>query len=142
MVTSVSTNAELGTLVTRAVYTRDGQMDLVCVTDTKNGALFYRSQDFYYKGTLVGSFTDDTKYSGTIIFGKAPHPYVVNFVMDDRSHEITSASISGNAGILDTYECTNGIFFPADASLIAQQNAGTNRVPRTFTIHPGLEDQF
>jgi hypothetical protein len=122
VVTTISTNTDLGTVVTSAVYTRDGQTNLVCFTHTKNGVVCFRNQNFYHNGTLVGGLMDDTKYSGTHLFGNAPYKYQLCFVFNDSSHEITSASIEGNARILDTYQCTNGIFSPADSPLISGQN--------------------
>jgi hypothetical protein len=140
VMTTISTNTELGTLVTCAVYTRDGQTNLVCFTHTKNGAVCFRNQNFYHNGTLVGGFMDDTKYSGTLSFGNAPYPYQLGFVFDNLSHEITSASIQGNGRILDTYECTNGIFYPADASLIRGQNGDDTKDWHTFDSKTNFDE--
>jgi hypothetical protein len=117
--TSVKTN-ESGSGSTKDVFTRDGQTNLVRNTSTKSGAVRIRIHRFYYGGSLIGDFVAIPESSGFTT--EAGSPYSVSFEFGPTK-EVKSAVIGTKDGVvLDAFMATNGIFYPADISLIRKAN--------------------
>jgi len=118
LASTTNTYTEMGGTVTTTidVFTRDGHTNLVCGTRTKNGSLQDRWQRFYHQGSFVGVYTTYGNGSSTISsFGNTP--YTLSFVFV-ATNTMQHASISSNFVILDAFICTNGIFHPANRSVI------------------------
>jgi hypothetical protein len=102
-------------LATVEVFTRGGQTNLVRNTHTKDGVVVMRSQSFYHDGTEVGGYLYEiANGTNTAISSVAGAPYSLGFVM------------------LDWFPCTNGVFYPADGSLIREANG---RLPKNLPVH-------
>ena len=106
-------------LATIEVFTRGGQTNLIRETHTKDGVVLYREQSFYYKGTEVGSYMYELENGTKTVVGSCagvPYYFDVDF---DASNKALSAQIRAtNVVLLDWFLCTNGVFYPADSSLI------------------------
>jgi len=120
VVTTTKTNAETASIYTTDVFMRGGQTNLVRTTKTKAGALQIRIQKFYRRGVLIGDYVAMKDSSGFTT--EAGIPYSVSFEFW-ASKDIRSAVIGTKDGvILDAFTCTNGVFSPADSSVIAKAN--------------------
>jgi hypothetical protein len=141
--TSAKTNAETASIYTTDVFTREGQTNLVRTDKTKAGSLQIRIQRFYHTGVLIGDYVAMKDSSGFTT--EAGIPYSVSFEFWP-SKDIRSAVIGTKDGtILDAFTCTNGVFTPADISIITKANGitqdlrpllspshVTNRTPQDF----------
>ena len=116
--TTTNIVAETGVTTTVDVFTRDGQTNLVCGTRTRDGSLLDSWQKFYYKGSLLGVYSTYKNGSGTI-HSIASAPYTLSFVFVS-TNKMQCAFISTNSVMLDAFICTNGIFYPADRSVIRE----------------------
>jgi hypothetical protein len=120
IVTTVKTNAETASIYIMDVFTRDGQTNLVRRTKTKAGVEQIRIQRFYYRGSLVGDFVTMPESSGFTT--EAGSPYSVSFEFW-ASKDVRSAVLGIKDGvILDAFMATNGVFYPADISVIRKAN--------------------
>lgn len=128
VVTTTYTVAETGVTTTVDVFTRDGQTNLVCGARTKDGSLLDRWQKFYHNDSLLGVYSTYNNGSSTIAcFGGAP--YTLSFVFVS-TNKLRCASVVSNSVILDAFVCTNGIFYPADRSVIREvQSAVKGMLP-------------
>jgi hypothetical protein len=126
--TTTNTETEMGVAITVDVFTRDGETNLVCSTRTKGGSLRDRWQKFYHKGSLLGVYSTYNNGSSTIhSFGSAP--YTLSFVFDSCD-KMKCANILSNSVMLDAFFCINGIFYPADRSVIREvQSAVKGMLP-------------
>jgi hypothetical protein len=117
--TTVRTN-ESGSVSTRDVFTRDGQTNLARNTSTKSGTVQICVHRFYYHGLLVGDFVAMPERSG--FTAKAGCPYSVG-VEFGPTKDVTSAVIATKDGtILEAFMATNGLFYPADDSVVRNAN--------------------
>jgi hypothetical protein len=117
--TTVRTN-ESGSVSIKDVFTRDGQTNLVRNTSTKSGVVRIRIHRFYHGGLLVGDFVATPDSSGFTT--EAGSPYSVSFEFGPTK-AVKSAVIGTKDGvILDAFMATNGVFYPADISLIRKAN--------------------
>lgn len=107
-------------LATVETFTRNGQTNLVRNTHTKDGVVLFRSQSFYHNGTEVGIYMYQISNGTNTIVGSTPGaPYSFNVHFESSSNNPRSAQIrSTNLVLLDWFLCTNGVFYPADSSLI------------------------
>jgi hypothetical protein len=120
VVSTATTNAETGSISTRDVFRRDGQTNLVRNTKTTAGVVQIRIHRFYHDGLLVGECVamPDSSWFTT----EAGTPYSVGLELGP-SKEVKSAAISTKDGVLlDAFLATNGLFYPADVSLIGKAN--------------------
>jgi len=116
--TTTKTNAE--SISTKDIYTRDGQTNLVRTSKITSGKLQVRIQKFYYSGVHIGDYTATEYSSGFITEPGIPYSVCFEF---GSSKELKSAVIGSKDGvILDTFDCTNGLLYPADAVQIQQAN--------------------
>jgi hypothetical protein len=124
VVTTTDTHTQPGILITVYEFTRGGQTNLVCDTRTKDGELRIRTQRFYHNGSLVGEYSTNNLYSynRSSIISVAGAPYSLGFSFDSSNK--MSAVVMSNAVMLESFSCTNGIFYPADSSYIAKLNGG------------------
>lgn len=122
IISTTDTHTQPGILITIDEFTRGGQTNLVCDTRTKDGTLLMRTQMFYHNGSLVGEYLTNNLYSynrsSIISVAGAPCSFSVSFDSSNRM----SAIIMSNAVMLESFSCTNGIFYPADSSSIAKIN--------------------
>jgi hypothetical protein len=118
-------------LATVEVFTRGGQTNLVRNTQTKDGVVLSRSQGFYYNGTEVGSYIYQNIYKigngpDATMVGSAPGaPYYFNIAFDTSNRPLSAHIMATNFVMLDWFVCTNGVFYPADRSLIREANDGS-----------------
>jgi hypothetical protein len=131
--TTASTNAESGYLNTVDEFTRGGQTNLIRRTHTRGGVVVFRSQTFYHNGADLGGHIFNG--SETIIGSTAGAPYPLSFVFDTsnkpRSAIIGTVRTNAAAGsitivTLDSFACTNGVFYPRDSSFIREVNSLPN----------------
>jgi len=123
VVTTAKTNAETASVYVTDVFTRDGQTNLVRTTKTKAGAMQIRIQKFYHDGVLIGDYVAVKDSSGFTT--EAGSPYSVSFEFWP-SKDIRSSVIGTKDGvILDAFTCTNGVFFPADTSVVVKADGIT-----------------
>lgn len=137
--TTTVTNIQPSYLNTEDVFTRGGQTNLVRQTHTKDGAVLFRAQTFYHQGAKLGQHI----YNGSeTIMGSTPGaPYYLAYVFNPsnqlrsaiigtiHTNEVTSGSIT--IVTLDSFGCTNGVFYPRDGSWIREVNSR----PKEFPLH-------
>lgn len=121
VVTTTITNTQPSYLNTVDVFTRGGQTNLIRRTDTKNGVVQFRSQIFYHNEAQVGQYI----FNGTetIIGSVASAPYFLAFRLDSSNKTRSAIIGTTNAVILDSFACTNGVFYPKDSSFIEEANS-------------------
>jgi hypothetical protein len=117
-------------LATIEVFTRAGQTNLVRQTHTKDGVVSLRNQSFYYNGTEVGIYTYQTKNppDRTMIVSVPAAPYYFSVALDASNRPISAHIMSTNFIMLDSFRCTNGVFYPEGSSLIRESNARLSKV--------------
>jgi hypothetical protein len=131
VVTTFKTNAESASIDKMDVFTRDGQTNLVRRTRTKEGIEQIRIQRFYCHNLLVGDFVAMPDSSGFTT--EAGSPYSVSFEFW-ASKAVRSAVIGTKDGIiLDAFMATNGLFYPADISVIRKANDIGGDVRKLFS---------
>jgi hypothetical protein len=120
-------------LATVDVYTRDGQTNLVRNTQTKDGVVLFRSQSFYHDSIQVGTYMYDlANPPDRTIVGSVPGaPYYFSVAFDASNRPLIAHITATNLIELDLFFCTNGVFYPAEGSLIQQDNNVL-----TKTLHP------
>jgi len=123
VVTRTDSHVSPGYLVTYEEFTRGGQTNLIRVTSVKDGATNSLAHNFYHRGVYLGRYSQGSGYS--FINSAAGAPYVLAFVLDS-SNQVRAASVTTtNYVILDSFTCTNGIFYPEDSSRIEESNRKT-----------------
>jgi hypothetical protein len=120
-------------LATVEVYTRDGQTNLVRNTQTKDGVVLFHTQGFYHDGIEVGSYMYElANPPDRTMVGSVPDaPYYFDIAFDASNRPLIAHIAATNLVELDLFFCTNGVFYPADGSLIQQDN---DRLAKT--LHP------
>jgi hypothetical protein len=102
------------------VFTRDGQTNLVCDTRTKDGDLIGRIQSFYHDGLKVGESIETPDVHDYV--AEASSPYSLSF----RARSLHDAGLvyirSTDWSYVDMFLCTNGVYYPAERSMIADFN--------------------
>jgi hypothetical protein len=136
--TTSSTNTESGCLDSLDVFTRAGRTNLVRKTQTKDGVVLFRMHTFYHRGAEMGRYIFNGSEN---IIGSTPGaPYHLSFRFG-TSNELRSAIIgtirtngvaseSVTVVTLDSFGCTNGLFYPRDGSWLREVNSMSN----TFSI--------
>jgi hypothetical protein len=121
VITTTITNIQPNYLETVDVFTRGGQTNLIRRTDTKDGVLTGRSQTFYHNGSEMGQYV----YTGSefIIASVPGAPYSLIFRSDSSNKQRSAIIGTTNAVILDSFACTNGVFYPKDSSFIREANS-------------------
>jgi hypothetical protein len=117
-------------LATVEAFTRGGQTNLVRNTHTKDGIVLFRSQSFYHDGAEVGCFLYEVANgTNTVIGSTAGAPYSLGFVFNSSNRPRSAQIRATNLVMLDWFLCTNGVFYPAESSLIREANG---RLPKAF----------
>ena len=121
-------------LATIEMFTRGGQTNLVRQTHTKDGVVLLRNQSFYHNGAEVGIYTYQVRGNPDVTsVGSVPGATCYfNIAFDSASRPRSAHIMATNLVMLDWFDCTNGVFYPADASLIRQAN---DRLPKVFPPH-------
>lgn len=125
-------------LATLEVFTRNGETNLVRNTHTKDGVVLFRSQSFYGNGTEVGSYMYQNIHKigngpdATMVGSVAGAPYSFNIAFDSSNRPLSAHITATNFVMLDWFLCTNGVFYPADSSLIREANG---RLPKYSPPH-------
>lgn len=115
-----------GYLVTYEEFTRNGQTNLLRVTTVKDGVTNSIAHNFYHQGTYLGRYSQG---GGFTFVNSAPGvPYVLSFVWDSSNQIRTASVTTSNYVILDSFNCTNGIFYPAASSAIEESNRKTREI--------------
>jgi len=111
-------------LATIEVFTRGGQTNLIRQTHTKDGVVLLRNQSFFHDGAEVGIYTYNTRMGPDVTsVGSAPGASCFFNIAFDSSGRPRAAHITAtNLMMLDWFDCTNGVFYPTDTSLIRQAN--------------------
>ena len=114
VVTTSKANAEMASISTQDVFTRDGLTNLVRNPKTKAGVVQIRIHRFYHSGTLVGMLTATLDSCSTT--SEAGCPFALGFEYGP-SNQLKYAAIVSQDGILvDAFSCTNGVLFPVPSS--------------------------
>lgn len=115
-----------GYLVTYEEFTRNGQTNLLRVTTVKDGVTNSIAHNFYHQGTYLGRYSQG---AGLTFVNSAPGvPYVLSFVWDSSNQVRTASVTTSNYVILDSFNCTTGVFYPAARSAIAESNRRTGDI--------------
>jgi hypothetical protein len=115
-----------GYLVTYEEFTRSGQTNLLRITSVKDGITNSIAHNFYYRGAYVGRYSQSGGY--TFVNSAASAPYVLALVWD-ASNQIRAASVTTtNYVTLDSFDYTNGGFFPVTSSIIEESNRKTRGI--------------
>ena len=115
-----------GNLVTYEEFTRNGQTNLLRITSVKDGVTNSVAHNFYYQGAYLGRYSQSGGY--TFVNTAAGAPYVLSFVWDSSNQIRTASVTTTNYVILDSFICTNGIFYPEDSSRIEESNKKTKDI--------------
>jgi len=108
------------------VFTRAGHKDLVCNTFTPNdGKGTMLTQSFYHDSLLVGTSIMAGPQVQNFVT-EAGSPYSVQFTFSPSKKTGFIYITAKDGEILDGFTCTNGIFYPADSHLIAEENKKIN----------------
>ncbi len=119
-VTRTDTKVSPGYLVTYEEFTRGGQTNLLRITTSKNGVTNSIAHNFYHQGAYLGRYSQGSGY--TFVNSAPGAPFVLTFLWDS-SNQVRTASVSTtNYVILDSFTCTNGLFYPAASSEIEESN--------------------
>ena len=128
VVTRTNTNASTVFLITYEEFTRVGQTNLLRVSSAKDGATDSLAHNFYHRGVYLGRYSEGSGL--TFINSAAGAPYVLAFVLDS-SNQVRSASVTTtNYVMLDSFTCTNGIFYPVESPRIEESNRKTKDILR------------
>jgi hypothetical protein len=123
IVTRTDTRVSPGYLVTYEEFTRGSQTNLLRVTTVKDGLTNSIAHNFYHQGAYLGRYSQGSGY--TFVNSAPGAPYALSFAWDS-SNQIRAASVTTtNYVILDSFTCTNGIFYPEDSSRIEESNRRT-----------------
>ncbi len=127
-------------LATVEEFIRGGQTNLVRNTHTKDGVVLFRSQSFYHNGAEVGVYTyEAANGTNTSIGSGLDAPYSLLFVLDSsnrprsaiigtiHTNDVTPRSIT--IVTLDSFGCSNGLFYPRDSSWLRKVNSMPNTFP-------------
>jgi hypothetical protein len=77
-------------------------------------------QSFYHDGSKVGGYGYRANQTWSDSYSVAGAPYSLSFHY--ASNHIGSAMVVSNAAILESYSCSNGVFYPDSSSIIAKIN--------------------
>jgi hypothetical protein len=120
-------------MATVEVFTRSGQTNLVRNTHTKDRVVLFRSHSFYHNGAEVGGYTYTIGMGTNTMISSTPGAsYYLGFVLDSSNRPRSAQIRATNLVMLDWFPCTNGVFYPADSSLIREANG---RLPKDFPPH-------
>jgi hypothetical protein len=120
VVTRTNTKVSPGYLVTYEEFTRSGQTNLLRVTTSKDGVTNFVAHNFYHQGAYLGRHSQGG--GGTFVNTAVGAPFVLTFAWDS-SNQIRAASVTTtNYLALDSFTCTNGIFYPVASSQIEETN--------------------
>jgi hypothetical protein len=114
VVTTAKTNAEITSISTKDVFTRDGNTNLVRNTKSKAGVVQIRIHRFYHAGTLVGMLTATPDSSSTT--SEAGCPFALDFEYGPSNTLKYAAIVSQDGILVDAFSCTNGILSPVPSS--------------------------
>jgi hypothetical protein len=114
VVTTSKTNAEMASVSTKEVFTRDGQTNLIRNTKTQSGTVQIRIHRFYHAGGLVGMLTETPDSSSTT--SKAGCPFALDFEYGPSSQLKYAAIVSADGVLVDAFCYTNGVLSPVPSS--------------------------
>jgi YD repeat-containing protein len=129
--TSSTTNASF--IHTQDIYTRDGQTNLIRITDTKAGVVQIQIHRFYHDGSFLGYFEVAPESSGFV--AETGSGYSMSFEFS-QSKDAKSAVIGKSHEVVDAFTCTNGVFIPVESPFGKSYAVGTpscDRVLRDWT---------
>ena len=123
VVTKTKGKDAAGNLITSEEFIRSGRTNLIRITGVKDGVTNSIAHNFYHQGVYLGRFSQGSGH--TFINSAAGAPYVLTFLLDS-SNQVRAASVmTTNYVILDSFTCTNGIFYPEDRSRFEESNRRT-----------------
>jgi hypothetical protein len=109
---TVSTNAQIGAILTIETFTRGGQTNLIRTTRTEWGMVVFRSHQFCCHGVPVAVFT---WRDGTQHFHSYPGTPCTADIESLPSKDVRCVILMGN-GWMDAFYYTNGLYYPAPDS--------------------------
>jgi hypothetical protein len=120
IVTRTDTKVSPGYLVTYEEFIRGSQTNLLRVTSVKDGVTNSIAHNFYHRGAYLGRYSQGGGY--TFVNSAAGAPYALTFAWDSSNQIRTASVTTTNYVILDSFTCTNGIFYPEESSRIEESN--------------------
>jgi hypothetical protein len=134
VLTTTISNTQPSYLNTVDVFTRGGQTNLVRRTHTQGGAVLFRTQTFYHNGAELGQYIYNGAETLIGLTPGAPYPLSFRFDISNRLRSAFVGTIRTNAVTftfvtLDSFGCTNGVFFPRDGSWIREVNSQPREFP-------------
>jgi hypothetical protein len=120
VVTRTNTKVSPGYLVTYKEFTRGGQTNLLRVTTVKDGVTNSIAHNFYHSGAYLGRYSQGGGF--TFVNSAASAPFMLNFVWDSSNQVRIATVTTTNHVTLDSFTCTNGIFYPVASSAIEESN--------------------
>ena len=121
--TTTTTNAEIATILTTDIFTRDGQTNLVRSTLTIQGKNQSPDYKFYHDGFLVGEirFTADVSQ----FTAAANSPYSLQGTYRSSAGIWQMCICTKGGVVLDCFTATNGVFRPVSSSNLQNLNKMT-----------------
>jgi len=131
VVTTSTTNAASASIIhTQDIFTRDGQTNLIRITNTKDGAVQIQIHHFYCDGHWVGNFETIPDSSASV--SGPGSDYSLSFIFGP-SKDVKAAVIGTKGGVVvDAFTCTNGVFIPVESSLIKTYSVGSPDADRAL----------
>jgi hypothetical protein len=128
VVATTKTNATSDLVLTRAVFTRDGQTNLVRTTQTRQGKDESQSYKFYHDGFLVGEISSMEGFS--VFEGASDCPYSLQGYYRTNGVIYQACICTKDGVLLDHFIVTNGVFWPAPRSDIQNLSKMTTAASR------------
>ena len=125
VVTRTDTKVSPGYLVTYEEFNRSGQTNLLRITSATGGVTNSVSHNFYYKGTFLGTYSQNQSLGHTLISSAAGAPYRLAFIFNSTNQVMAASVTTTNHVTLDSFTYTNGIFYPVASSVIEESNRRT-----------------
>jgi hypothetical protein len=86
----------------------------------KDGVTNSIAHNFYHRGAYLGRYSRGG--GNTFVNSAANAPCALNFAWDS-SNQVRAASVmTTNYVVLDSFTCTNGIFYPEESSRFEESN--------------------
>jgi hypothetical protein len=141
VITTTKTNAASGTTLTMEVFKRAGQTNLVRTTVTRHGVAEAPLHKFYHGGVLVGTHLTMPESTApgspdfSVLITEAGSPYSM-IAKSWPSKNASQVFICTKVGVvLDYFNATNGVFYPADTKAVREASQMTAEMKRL--ISPG-----
>ena len=126
VVTRTDPKVSPGYLVTFEEFSRGGQTNLLRTTTVKDGVTNSIAHNFYHQGAYLGRYSQAAGH--TFVNSAASAPFILTFAWDSSNQIRTASVTTTNYVTLDSFTCTNGMFYPVANSEIEETNRKTKDI--------------